>query len=178
MNYAPLTGAKSVKNINAGASPCAIICRPYGTRRLQKFHRTPIYINHELCYCRPFVRFVVFVVHSHRIFVLTTNFTNLHELCYCKPFVGFVIFVVPSHRIFVLTTNFTNLHELCYCLNVLPEGGERITALLLSYVRPLRGRLLITSDYPQVPYGHQRLCTLAVFDDPQHEVRVTNHEYD
>ena len=32
MNYAPLTGAKLERNINAGASPCAIICRPYGTR--------------------------------------------------------------------------------------------------------------------------------------------------
>ena len=31
MNYAPLTGAKLLKHINVGASPYAIICRPYGT---------------------------------------------------------------------------------------------------------------------------------------------------
>ena len=48
MNYAPLTGAKLERNIDAGASPCAILCRPYGTRILRKFYRTPIYHN-ELC---------------------------------------------------------------------------------------------------------------------------------
>ena len=37
MNYAPLTGAKFVLNINVGASPYAIICRPYGTYLLQSF---------------------------------------------------------------------------------------------------------------------------------------------
>ena len=44
MNYAPLTGAKLVLNINAGASPCAIFCRPYGTHQLRKFYRTPIFL--------------------------------------------------------------------------------------------------------------------------------------
>ena len=32
-------------NINVGASPYAIICRPYGTYLLQSFYRTPIISN-------------------------------------------------------------------------------------------------------------------------------------
>ena len=35
MNYVPLIGAKLLKFIYAGASPCAIICRPYGTCQLR-----------------------------------------------------------------------------------------------------------------------------------------------
>ena len=31
MNYAPLTGAKVVLDINVGVNPYAILCRPYGT---------------------------------------------------------------------------------------------------------------------------------------------------
>ena len=54
MNYAPLTGANFVNSINAGASPCAIICRPYGTCPLQSFTGYKYY--------------------------LTTNFTNLTNI--------------------------------------------------------------------------------------------------
>ena len=41
----PTYRGKFVLNINAGASPCAIICRPYGTNLLQSFYQTPIYAN-------------------------------------------------------------------------------------------------------------------------------------
>ena len=33
-----------------GASPCATICRPYGTRLLQRFYPTPIILTTNITY--------------------------------------------------------------------------------------------------------------------------------
>ena len=74
MNYAPLTGAKFVLNINVGASPYAIICRPYGTYLLQSF-----FTGHQ--YIKVVRDKIETSIYKTRKFVNVTNLRVLHGWC-------------------------------------------------------------------------------------------------